>query len=179
MQDKYHSNDSRDTDTVIELIARSLDEALSPQEQAQVNEAMQNSLAIRLAAEGLREFDALLKRTGMAIPEEGFPARVLARLEAYELRRTRAQWILTLAVIFLGSLGALLWLVSNGGVVVSLSVLLVSGAFVFIPLSLAFLFALGQFIGQGPLLLYAISVLVLTVLWARVSGGFKPSITPH
>lgn len=179
MQDDYRGNDMRDPDTIIELIAKSLDEPLSPREQAQVNEAMQNSLAIRLAAEGLREFDALLKRTGMAIPEEGFPARVLARLEAYELRRTRAQWILTLVVIFLGSSGALLWLASNASVIISLAVLLVASTFVLVPLAPAFLAALAQSVGQGPLLIYALAVLILTIVWASVSGGLKPSITPH
>jgi len=178
MQDDSRST-GWNTDTIIELIAKSLDEPLSPREQAQVNEAMQSSLAIRLAAEGLREFDALLKRTGMAIPEEGFPARVLARLEAYELRRTRAQWVLTLGVIFLGSLGALLWLVSNAGAVLSTAIFLVSGSFILVPFAIAFLSALGRFIGQGPLLIYALAVLTLTVIWAGVSGGFKPYVTPH
>lgn len=179
MQGESRSNDFRDTDTIIELIAKSLDEPLSPQEQAQVNEAMQTSLAIRLAAEGLREFDALLKRTGMAIPEEGFPARVIARLEAYELRRTRSQWLLTLGVIFLGSLGALLWLASNAGAVLSTAIFLVSGSFVLVPLAVAFLSALGRYIGQGPLLIYALSVLTLTVIWAGATGGLKPSVKPH
>ncbi len=80
----------QDNERIIELIAQALDEPLNAQEQALVNEAIQNSLPLRVAAEGLREFDALLKRTGMAIPEEGFPARFLARLEAYEKSRTRA-----------------------------------------------------------------------------------------
>lgn len=169
-------NEMQHNEEIIELIAKALDEPLTASEQARVNAATQNSLAIRIAAEGLREFDSLLKRTGMAIPAEGFPARVLARLEAYEKRRTRTQWLLTLAVIFLGSFAALGWLVFNWSVIVNAAVFLTASAFVLVPVAFTFLFALARFIGQGPLLLYALLVLVLTLGWARVSGGFNPTI---
>jgi hypothetical protein len=167
------------SDYIIELIAKSLDESLSPAEQAQVNEAMQNSLAIRLVAEGLQEFDALLKRTGMAIPAEGFPFRVLARIEAYERSRTRAQWYLTLGVIFLGSLAALLWGALNWGNLFSASVELVASVLILAPLLLTLFFATVRIVGQGPLLLYALIVLLLTLLWVRVSGGFQSTTVHH
>jgi hypothetical protein len=161
------------TDTSIELIAKSLDEPLTPAEQAQVDEAMQNSLAIRVAADGLHEFDALLKRTGMAIPEEGFPARVLMRIEAYERSRSRVQWYLTLGVLFLGSCAALLWVGLNWGLLLNASVDWVTDALVLLPLLFAFVVALFHFIGEGPLLVYALGALLLTLLWVRVSGGFS------
>ena len=41
----------QDNDRIIELIAKALDEPLNAHEQQQGNEAMQNSLAIRIAAE--------------------------------------------------------------------------------------------------------------------------------
>lgn len=165
----------QDNERIIELIAKSLDEPLDALEQAQVNQAMQDSLAIRLASEGLREFDSLLKRTGMAIPEEGFPARVIARLEAYEKSRSRTQWLLTLGVLFLGSLGGLVWFALNASWIANTVLFLAANALVLIPLLPAFLGALLQYIGQGPLLIYALVVLLLTVIWARVSGGLlKP-----
>jgi hypothetical protein len=167
----------QDNERIIELIAKALDEPLTAQEQAQVDEAMQNSLAIRIAADGLREFDALLKRTGMAIPDEGFPLRVLARLEIHEKRRNRLQWILTLGVLFLGSFAALVWLVLNWSVFINTIILVAASLLLLVPFAFAFLFALVQFIGQGPLLLYALIVLLLTLLWARVSGGLNPSFT--
>lgn len=167
----------QDNERIIELIAKSLDEPLSASEQAQVDAAMQNSLAIRIAADGLREFDALLKRTGMAIPEAGFPLRVLARLERHEKRRNRSQWLFTLGILFLGSLAALVWLVFNGPAMLNTVTFVATSAFLFAPLLFAFLFALVQFIGQGPLLVYALIVLVLTLLWARVSGGLNPTFT--
>jgi len=158
---------------VIELIARALDEPLTPAEQRVVDAAMQNSLAIRIAAEGLQEFDALLKRTGMAIPDEGFPLRVLLRLEARERSQNRAQWALTLGMIFLGLLAALAWVVLNGGALLDTGLTLVGSALVLAPLSFAVLFALVRLLGQGPLLLYAFAALLLTLLWARVSGGWQ------
>lgn len=165
-----------DNEQIIELIAKALDEPLTAQEQVQVNEAMQESLAIRIAAEGLREFDSLLKRTGMAIPEEGFPARVMARLEALEKRRTRTQWLLTLVILFLGSLAAFVWLVNNRNLLVETIVFFSSGVFVLIPASFSFLSALLRFVGQGPLLLYALGALALTVFWARITGAFNTPI---
>jgi hypothetical protein len=165
----------QDNERIIELIAKSLDEPLDVHEQAQVNQAMQDSLAIRLASEGLREFDSLLKRTGMAIPEEGFPARVIARLEAYEKSRTRRQWLLTVGVIFLGSVAGLAWFVLNAGWIADTVLFFAANAFVLIPFTLAFVSALLQYIGQGPLLIYALLVLLITIIWARVSGGLpKP-----
>lgn len=166
-----------DNERIIELIAKSIDETLDPQEQAEVEAAMQNSLAIRVAADGLREFDALLKRTGMVLPDEGFPLRVLARLEAYEKHRFRLQWLLTLALFFLGSFAALAWLSANGESLVNTAINLLRMFVLLVPLAFVFLFALIQFIGQGPLLLYALIVLALTVLWARVSGSWTPSRT--
>lgn len=169
----------QDNDRIIELIAKGLDEPLNAQEQQQVNEAMQNSLAIRLAADGLREFDLLLKRTGMAIPEEGFPARVLARLERYEKRRTRLQWLLTLAIFFLGSLAVLGWLVFNWTVLLNTLFFVGTSASFMILFVLTFLFAVARFVGQGPLLIYAVFALALTVLWARVSGSWTLSTINH
>jgi hypothetical protein len=163
----------QDNERIIELIAKSLDEPLAASEQAEVQEAMQNSLAVRLAAEGLREFDALLRRTGMALPEEGFPARVIARLEAYEKRRTRAQWLLTLAILFLGSLAALAWLVLNASALVASLPGLAADMPRWLELGFTFLFAVVQYAGQGPLLIYALVVLVLTMVWAQVSGGLN------
>ena len=162
----------QDNERIIELIAKSLDESLTPQEQALVNEAMQNSLAIRVAAEGLKEFDGLLKRTGMAIPEEGFPLRVLARLEAYELRRTRLQWLFTVAVIFLGLFAALVWFALNAGAIASAGLLLVANGLVFIPFLFAVAIAVLNYMGNGPLLIFAVGVLAFTLVWARVSGGW-------
>ena len=138
-----------------------------------------NRLALRIAAQGLQEFDSLLKRTGMAIPDEGFPLRVLARLDAYERRRNRSQWLIALGIIFLGLFAAFFWLVVNSGTVASAAIFLVSSSILLIPMSFAFLFALVAFIGSGPLLIYALLVLILTVVWARVSGGWNPSPTQH
>lgn len=166
-----------DNERIIELIAKSIDEPLDPQEQAVVDDAMQNSLAIRVAADGLREFDALLKRTGMVLPDEGFPLRVLARLDAYEKHRSRLQWILTLALFFLGSFAALAWLSADGGQLLSTAIDLLRTLVLLVPLAFVFLFALLEFVGQGPLLVYALIVLALTVLWARVSGSWTPSRT--
>jgi hypothetical protein len=108
----------------------------------------------------------------MAIPEEGFPARVLMRLEAHEKRQTRTQWLITLATLFLGSLAALVWLGFNWNFLVDVAVFFTDGIFVLTTLVFAFLSALVRFVGQGPLLIYAAIVLVMTVLWARLSGGF-------
>lgn len=165
----------QDNDRIIELIAKGLDEPLNSHEQAEVNQAMQNSLAIRLAAEGLREFDVLLRRTGMAIPEEGFPARVIARLEAYEKRRTRIQWLLTVGVLFLGSFAALAWLVFNWALLLNTFFFVAASALFLILMALTFALALAQSLGQTTLVLYAILVLALTVVWARVSGSWNPS----
>ncbi|MCC7161301.1 MAG: hypothetical protein IT331_02315 [Anaerolineae bacterium] len=165
----------QDNERIIELIAKSIDEPLTAPEQALVDAAMQNSLAIRVAADGLREFDALLKRTGMVLPDEGFPLRVLARVEAYEKHRSRIQWLLTLLLFFLGSFAALFWFLANAGALVNTAIELVSALVLVIPLAIVFLFALIQFVGHGPLLLYALIVLALTVLWARVSGSWVPS----
>lgn len=167
----------QDNERIIELIAKSLDEPLNAQEQALVNEAMQNSLAIRVAAEGLKEFDGLLKRTGMAIPEEGFPLRVLARLEAYELRRTRLQWLFTVGVIFLGSVAALGWFALNAGAIASAGLFVLANGLVLIPFLFAILIAVVQYMGNGPLLVYALGVMLLTLIWARVSGGLSSAST--
>lgn len=167
------------TDIIIELIAKSLDETLTPSEQAQVDEAVQASIALRMVADGLQEFDALLKRTGMAIPEEGFPARVIMRIEAYEKSRTRTQWYLTLGMIFAGMLAALLWLVMNWGALMHLGVSLFTGALVLVPLAFALLLTLLKFVGQGPLVVYALVALVLTLAWVGVSGGFRADTAQH
>lgn len=174
MLDEPHSDDR-----IVELIAKSFDEPLTPAEQSQVDAAMQASLAIRIASQGLQEFDALLKRTGMAIPDEGFPLRVLARIDAYERRRDRSQWLLAIAIIFLGLFAALLWFGVNGSAVISAALVLASGLYILLPLSFAFLFALAAFIGNGPILIYAFLVLILTLLWARASGGWNPAETHH
>lgn len=166
-------DDTNNTDLIIELIAKSLDEPLSAPEQAQVNEAIQNSIAIRIAADGLREFDALLKRTGMAIPDEGFPARVLFRLEAYERRRNRTQWLLTLGMVFLGLLAVSAWFAWNGAELVNTLLFFTAGAILMVPLAFAFFIALLTLLGQGALLIYAFIVLALTLIWARASGAFQ------
>lgn len=173
------SDKAMNDESIIELIAKSLDEPLSADERAQVNAATENSLALRLAIEGLYEFDALLKRTGMAIPEEGFPARVLLRIEAYERSRTRKQWYFTLGVIFLGFAAAFLWLVLNWSGIVSVGVGLFLGALVLVPLLFLFVITLLQNLGQGPLVVYALGVIILTLLWLRVSGGFQSHRVPH
>lgn len=173
------SNEALNDESIIELIAKSLDEPLSPAEQAQVNTATEKSLALRLVTEGLYEFDALLKRTGMAIPDEGFPARVLLRIEAYERSRTRKQWYFTLGAIFLGFAAAFLWLALNWTGVVSLGVGLVLSALVLVPLLFMVLLALLNNLGQGPLLVYAVGVMLLTLLWLRVSGGLQSPRVPH
>ncbi|OQY93311.1 MAG: hypothetical protein B6D41_07690, partial [Chloroflexi bacterium UTCFX4] len=59
-------NASWDNETIIELIAKALDEPLAADEQTLVEQAMQAAPALRLVADGLNQFDALLKRTGMA-----------------------------------------------------------------------------------------------------------------
>ncbi len=169
----------QDNERIIELIAKGLDEPLDPEEQALVDDAMQNSLAIRLAADGLREFDNLLRRTGMVLPDEDFPLRVLARVERYEAHRNRLQWYITLGIFFLGLLAASAWFALDGGSILSTTVLLISSATLIIPLAVAFLFALAQFIGHGPLLIYALLVLILTILWARVSGNWNPAPAKH
>jgi hypothetical protein len=174
MQDKLSN-----TETVIELIAKSLDEPLAADEQAIVAQAMQDSPALRIVADGLLEFDSLLKRTGMAIPDEGFPARVLLRIEAYERTRTRRQWYLTLGMIFLGLLAALGWFALNSGALFQFGVTLVAGSLVLIPLLLIFVVALLHWIGQGPLLVFALGALLLTLLWVRASGGFHADVEHH
>lgn len=174
MQDKLSN-----TETVIELIAKSLDEPLAADEQAIVEQAMQDSPALRIVADGLLEFDSLLKRTGMAIPDEGFPARVILRIEAYERTRTRRQWYLTLGMILLGLLAALGWLALNSGALFQLGVTLFAGSLVFIPLLLIFAVAFLHWIGQGPLLVFALGALLLTLLWVRASGGFHADVEHH
>ncbi|HZQ04976.1 MAG TPA: hypothetical protein VFD70_00235 [Anaerolineae bacterium] len=154
---------------IIELIAKPLDEPLTPSEQAEVNEALQKSLALRVAAEGLHEFDALLKRTGMAIPDDGFPARVLARLEIYERQRNRVQWLLTLGILFLGSLVAVVWFLSSFSAIIENIAQELSTLADALPVLYDSLFILTATLGRGPLLLYALIVLVLTLIWARVS----------
>lgn len=172
MQDEPGTNEY-----LIELIAKSLDEPLLPDEQQVVEQAMQESLALRVVADSLQEFDALLKRTGMVIPEEGFPARVLLRIEAYEKSRTRTQWYFTLGVIFLGLLAALLWVILNWSALLDLGISLLASAIVFVPLLLTLFITLVRAIGDGPVLLYAFATLLLTLLWVRVSGGFQASST--
>lgn len=168
MQDKLPTSE-----TIIELIAKSLDEPLAPDEQHIVEQAMQESPALRIVADGLLEFDGLLKRTGMAIPDEGFPARVLLRIEAYERARTRKQWYLTLGMIFLGLLAALIWVAVNGGALVQLGVSIVAGSLILLPLLLMVAVTLLRLLGQGPLLVFALGALLLTLVWMRASGGFR------
>jgi hypothetical protein len=169
----------QDNERIIELIAKGLDEPLDPQEQALVDSAMENSFAIRVAADGLREFDNLLKRTGMVLPDEGFPLRVIQRLELYEAHRNRLQWYITLGIFFLGLLAASLWVAVDGSNLLATILDLVSNAVTYIPLTLAFLVSLARYMGQGPLLLYAFLVLALTIIWARLSGNWNPIPTKH
>lgn len=157
---------------IIELIAKGLDEPLSPPEQAEVNLALQNSVALRITADGLHEFDALLKRTHMAIPSDGFPLRVLARLEAYEHSRRRIEWLFTLGILFLGSLAGSLWVIFNFDMLVENLAQLLTIVLAVLPVLFNALFVLSNALGQGPLLLYALSVLVLTWVWGRASGGW-------
>jgi hypothetical protein len=162
---------------IIELIAKSLDEPLLPDEQRVVDQAMQESLALRVVSDSLQEFDALMKRTGMVIPEEGFPARVLLRIEAYEKSRTRTQWYFTLGVIALGSLAAVLFVVLNWSTLIDASIGLLTSAIVLVPMLLTLAIVLVRVIGEGPILLYAFATLLLTLLWVRVSGGFQHPTT--
>jgi hypothetical protein len=166
-------NASWDNETIIELIAKALDEPLAADEQTLVEQAMQAAPALRLVADGLNQFDALLKRTGMAIPDEGFPARVLLRIEAYERARTRTQWYLTLGLIFLGLFAALYWVALNGGAVVHLGVSIVASFITLFPLLLVFAITFLRWVVQGPLLVLALGAVVMTLLWVRVSGGFR------
>jgi hypothetical protein len=156
---------------IIELIAKSLDEPLSPGEQAEVNQAMQNSLAVRLTADSLREFDGLLKRTHMAIPTEGFPARVLARLEVYERHRARAQWLITVALIFLGSLAAIGWLIANYSGLLETIAQIATTLITVVPVWFNALRVLMSSLDTTVLLAYALLAVLLTALWARASGG--------
>ena len=167
MQDESWNNE-----TIIELVAKSLDEPLLPDEQAQLDRAMENSPALRVVADGLQEFDALLKRTGMAIPEEGFPARVFLRIEAYERARTRKQWYLTLGMLALGLLAACAWVALNWGNLIHTGVMAFTDAMVFVPLVFTLLAAAWRAVGQVPLLLFTLSTVVLTLLWLAISGGF-------
>ncbi|MCG3142423.1 MAG: hypothetical protein HDKAJFGB_03891 [Anaerolineae bacterium] len=174
MQDKLSN-----AETVIELFAKSLDEPLSADEQTIVAQAMEESPALRIVADGLLEFDALLKRVGMAIPDEGFPARVLLRIEAYERTRTRRQWYLTLGLISLGLLAALVWLALNWSALIQLSLGILAGLLILVPLILLFALATLRFLGQAPLLGLALIALILTLVWARASGGFRTDVKPH
>lgn len=174
MQDKLSN-----TETIIELIAKSLEEPLAADEQAVVDQAMQDSPALRIVAGGLLEFDSLLKRTGMAMPDEGFPARVLLRIEAYERTRTRRQWYLTLGMIFLGLLAALLWVALNGSAMIQLGVSIIAGSLLLVPLLIVVAIAVVHAMGQGPLLLFALGALLLTLLWVRASGGFHADVKHH
>jgi hypothetical protein len=166
--------DESQFDTVIELIAKSLDEPLSAREQAQVDQAMKESLAIRVAAEGLHEFDLLLKRTGMVIPMEGFPGRVLARIEAYERRRTRIEWLLTLVLVFLGFCAAVAWVFSNSTALLDGAAWALTTLIVVLPVWLNAILILAQAAGSGALVVYASLVLVLMLLWARATGAAVP-----
>lgn len=157
---------------IIELIAKSLDEPLTASEQTEVNYALQNSVALRLTAEGLHEFDGLLKRTHMVIPMEGFPLRVLARLEAYERQRRRIEWLFTLGVLFLGSLAASLWVIFNFDALLEGSAQFFTTLLAVLPVLFNVLFILSDSIGRGPLLLYALVVLGLTWTLGRASGGW-------
>jgi hypothetical protein len=163
-------------DRVIELIAKSLDEPLNPVEQDELDAAMEASVALRLTAEGLREFDALLRRTGMAIPADGFPARVLARIEAYEKRRSREEWLLTLGVIFLGLLAAIVWLSFNYSTLLASAAQTVTTLLAVLPVWFGSALVLGNYLGSGPLLVYALIVLALTVVWARLNGDPRPEV---
>jgi predicted anti-sigma-YlaC factor YlaD len=156
------------------LIARSLDEPLSPREQARVEAHLQECLTCRIASDGLLEFDALLKRTAMVIPEAGFPLRVLARLDRYERRRTRVQWLITLGLLFLGALAALAWLILNLGGVFDALASLVHALEVILPAWFNAVLDWSAYGGRVPLFIYACLALVLTVVWARVVGGFTP-----
>ncbi len=163
---------SKQNEYILELIAKSLDEPLTAREQQQVEQAMRESLALQLVAQTLYEFDALLRRTGMAIPDEGFPARVLARLELYEKRRSRLEWLITLGLIFLGLLAAVVWLAIDLPLFVHSAVQWIQALAVLVPVSLHVLFVLTAAVGSGTLVVYAIFVLVLMLFWARVSGAF-------
>lgn len=155
---------------VIELLARSLDEPLSIAEQAEVERALANSIALRLAAEGLREFDALLKRTGMAIPAEGFPARVLARIESYERRRTRIEWFVTLLLLFLAGLAAVGWAAVNYRFILDAVADSLTAVTLILPVWINSFFTLLESTSRAELVVYALLVFALTWIWARVSG---------
>lgn len=170
MQDESVQNEY-----VIELIAKSLDEPLSPAEQQVVERATHDSLALAIVADSLREFDALLRRTGMAIPDEGFPGRVLARLELYERRRTRTEWLLTLGLILVGSLLGVLWVVLDFGNIVDGLVQSLATAAVLLPLAYSALLILTRAAGRDVMLIYALLVLVLMLIWARASGASVPA----
>ncbi len=171
--------ESWNNETVIELFAKALDEPLTADEQAIVTQAMQESPALRLVADGLLEFDSLLKRVGMAIPDEGFPARVLLRIEAYERARTRRQWYLTLGMIFLGLFAALVWFALNWSALIQLGIGIGAGLLILVPLALLFALATLRILGETPLLVFALIALALTLVWARASGGFYANVEHH
>jgi hypothetical protein len=159
---------------VVELIARSLDEPLTPAERAQVNQHLDACITCRIAADALREFDSLLTRTRMVRPPEGFPLRVLDRIALYERRQHRIQWILTLLLIFLGSVLASVWVVTNLGAVLNTLGVLVFTVQSAVPVWLEALFVVARAAGQGGLFASAVLVLVLTIVIARLAGDFAP-----
>ncbi len=116
---------------------------------------------------------------GMAIPDDGFPARVLARLELYERQRNRAQWLLTLGLLFLGSLVAVVWFLSNFSAIIENIAQEISTLADALPVLYDSLFILTDTIGRGPLLVYALLVLGLTLLWSRVSWAttYPPQVS--
>lgn len=160
---------------VVALIAKSLDELLTPSELAQVNDHLRTCVTCRIACDGLYEFDALLKRTTMAMPDEGFALRVLARIHAYETRRDRLQWLITLLLVFFGLLFAGAWGIANFVPLLdSVGSLLITLESV-VPVWFNALLVVTASVGQGLLLIYALVALALTYVWTRVSGDFSPA----
>lgn len=156
---------------VVELIARSLDEPLSPSERARVKTHLQECITCRLASDGLYEFDALMKRTHMALPDEGFALRVLYRIDAYEKHRSRREWLLTLLILFLGAVVSAGWLVMNLSQLLNGLGALFTDLVSIVPVWLNALLVLMRYLGAGPLLVYALIVLALIYVWTRASGG--------
>lgn len=163
------------TGHVVELIARSLDEPLTTAERARVAAHLRECITCRIASDGLYEFDALMKRTHMAIPDDGFALRVLTRIETYERRRSRWEWLLTLLLLLIGSVAAASWLVINLAAVLNSISALATNFIAIAPVWLNALFVLARSMGGAPLLIYSMIVLALIYLWTRASGGLVPS----
>lgn len=168
-------SENEPTQHVVELVARSLDERLSPDEQKQVNAHLRVCLTCQIASDALREFDLLLKRTGLEMPEDGFALRVLARIEAYERRRTRLEVLLTLLLLFLGSLVLTVWVILEFARIAAGVGATLAGLVAFLPVIINTTIVLAVNMGDAALLAYALLALGIVYLWARVSGGMTAS----